>query len=159
MWKQITIFIIVATLLLIVGWFLYPTLLGSNATPAPIATATLTSLEQTGQVVTAQPSEIPIQAPTNTQIIQPTLTFVPSPVPPTAVPQRDLAISAADIQLFPAPQIYAGERVTFQIAPRVPDFLQVEDVVVDVLVDGQSVGRQTLTRQNFSAGRWAVRAA
>ena len=81
-----------------------------------------------------------------TATVEPSLT--PSPIPPTetAIPptevaamidpvQDDLSISAENIFIYPVPQLYAGDRATFQVRANVPDTVNPNEVFVDIYVD------------------------
>lgn len=83
------------------------------------------------------PTELTATAthPAPTAITLPTATPTVSPTPITT----DLALAPEDIYLYPVPNIYAGDRVTFQIIPQVPENVLVENVSVHVIVDGQDV--------------------
>ncbi|MAT97666.1 MAG: hypothetical protein CL608_11025 [Anaerolineaceae bacterium] len=84
--------------------------------------------------------------------IPPTNTVPPSPVPTdTAVPpQPDLAIQNGDVFLYPVPNVYAGDRVTFQILAHVPPNVEPQSVTVHVLVDYQDVAEGTLSARNLA---------
>lgn len=76
----------------------------------------------------------------------PAVSSTPSPFPlPTATPaEDDLAIFAEDVRLYPVPEVYAGERVTFQILAQIPPQVNPADVTVHVLVDYQDIVSGTL---------------
>lgn len=52
---------------------------------------------------------------------------------------HDLAIESDDILLLPVPAVYAGDLVTFQIAPNLPRGLAPNDVQVRILLDGEEL--------------------
>lgn len=85
-----------------------------------------------------QPAAATIAAPPATN--QPTAAPTASPTPITT----DLALAPDDIYLYPVPNIYAGDRVTFQVIPQVPENIVVENVSVHVTVDGQDVAAMQL---------------
>jgi hypothetical protein len=60
-----------------------------------------------------------------------------SPLRSPRLQSGDLAIAPEDVHLYPVPHIYAGERITFQVIPQVPENVVVEDVTIHILVDGQ----------------------
>ncbi len=78
-------------------------------------------------------------------------TSIPAPSSPTpgetsepeataaGIALQDLTIEADDITIYPVPTVYAGDRVSFQIAPVVPRGLAPNDVGVRVLIDGNEV--------------------
>jgi hypothetical protein len=61
-----------------------------------------------------------------------------------------LSINAPDVTLYPVPDIYSGDKVTFQVLPHVPKSIPVTDVVAVILVDGIEVARGPLDRRNWN---------
>ncbi len=98
--------------------------------------------------------------PTNTAASLPTdapPTDAPSPAAepsPTAMPDptdaADLSINYTDVILHPVPTIYAGDKVTFQLLPHVPEGIPVNEVNVAILVDGVQVAGGPLDRRNWN---------
>jgi hypothetical protein len=84
--------------------------------------------------------------------IPPTNTPSPPPIPSeiAAVPLPDLSISEEDIFLYPVPEIYAGDKVTFQILAYVPEIVDPRSVTVHVLVNYQDVAEGTLSSPNLA---------
>ncbi len=84
--------------------------------------------------------------------IPPTNTPSPQPVPSevAAAPLPDLSISEEDIFLYPVPEIYAGDKVTFQILAYVPEIVDPRSVTVHVLVNYQDVAEGTLSSPNLA---------
>lgn len=86
----------------------------------------------------------------------PTIEILPTPIPsavPTVVPTPlppDLSISNEDLFLYPIPEIYAGDRVTFQVLAHVPENVDPGSVTVHVLVDYQDVTQGTLSSRNLA---------
>lgn len=79
-------------------------------------------------------------------------TATPVPPAPTVTAEnspKDLSITAEDIQLFPVPKIISGDRVTFQVQPFVPEEMPVENVSVDIYVDGNIVSAGNLSWRNW----------
>lgn len=77
---------------------------------------------------------------------------------PTAPPKRpserdtasqDIGITAEDIQLYPVSKIISGDIVTFQVQPDVPEEVAIENVTVDIYVDGQLVSADHLAWRNW----------
>lgn len=68
----------------------------------------------------------------------------------------DLSIAVEDIQLFPVSKIISGDRVTFQIQPFVPKGVTVENVSVEIFVDGQLVSSDTLEWRNWEGNAQGV---
>ncbi len=133
------------------------------ATSAELATETAVSTNTTA------PTSVPeTTAPTSSTetasphedvgaSIDPTATILPAETPistvETVIPAPitgDLSISADNIFLYPVPEIYAGEQVTFQILAHVPDALSADDVPVQVWVDNQKIADGTLRWRNLA---------
>ena len=111
---------------------------GVPDTAVPLAT---NSVQETA--VSPQSPTVAIP-PTNTAAPPPSPTSVPTP------PPLDLSITEEDIFLYPIPNIYAGERVTFQILAHVPENVDPRAVTVHVLVDYQDVAEGTLSTPNLA---------
>jgi hypothetical protein len=69
------------------------------------------------------------------------------PVPTDAA---DLAINWSDVVLHPVPYIYAGDKVTFQLLPHVPESINVGDVTASIFVNGAQVASEPLDRRNWN---------
>lgn len=99
--------------------------LGETAVIPPQATAAATAVSQpessTPTLTLAAPTAAPTAAAT---------------VPPLPA-NNDLAIGLEDVHLYPVPHIYAGDRITFQVIPYVPENVPVENVTIHIIVDGQ----------------------
>ncbi len=112
--------------------------------PEPPPTAEIANAAPTTAVspitTTTQPTNEPIP-PTST-IVQPTATIQ------QLVP--DLSISAADVFLYPVPEIYAGDQVTFQILATVPTPVAADTVPVHIYVDGNELVSGTLGWRNLA---------
>ena len=96
-----------------------------------------------------------VQTPVATLTSPPLITPLPaSPTPefpPTnTLPPVDLAIESQHFFLYPAPEIYTGDQVTFQVFPFVPEQLNPADVEVQIRVDGQIVMDSHLTGRNLN---------
>jgi hypothetical protein len=93
------------------------------------------------------PTDAPTAAPTS----PPTAEVVPSPTHgPSHIAATDLALDAADVVLYPVPVVYAGDKVTFQLLPHVPESLRVGDVTATILVGGVQVASGPLDRRNWN---------
>ncbi len=97
------------------------------------------------ETAAATPSTQPTLSPT-----LPDPTPSPQPSPTNTLPPTDLAINTDDFFYYPAPEIYTGERVTFQVFPFVPDQLNPSDVEVMIKVDGQAILDNRLTGSNLN---------
>ena len=120
----------------------------TNSTTVPDASVPNTAVSSTNTPIpdTTVSSESPTVA------IPPTSTLAPDPSPistPTP-PPLDLSITNEDIFLYPVPEIYAGDRVTFQILAHVPDNVDPQSVTVHVLVDYQDVAEGSLSTPNLA---------
>ena len=109
----------------------------------PVATAVSSPTDpalETAVSPTAPSTDLP---PTNTAppAVLPTETAVP--------PQPDLSIEEKDVFLYPVPNVYAGDRVTFQVLAHVPDTVDPRSVTVHVLVNYQDVAEGTLSGRNL----------
>ncbi len=104
---------------------------GTQTEIAPTAAATLTPA--------------PTLSPTLPEL---TPTTLPSPTH-TLAPD-DLAITANHFFLYPTDAIYAGDQVTFQVFPFVPDKLTASDVELIITVDGQTILDGRLTGSNLN---------
>ncbi|HRQ38865.1 MAG TPA: hypothetical protein PLD25_13240 [Chloroflexota bacterium] len=93
------------------------------------------------------PTLLPSAVPTDTATSTLLSTSVPAPTDTPYPP--DLSISPEDVRLYPVPDIYAGEKVTFQILAHVPDNVNPADVTVHLLVNYQDVVSGTLNASNL----------
>lgn len=97
----------------------------------------------TPELATPLPIEetiLPTTLPTET--VPPTIT--PSPIP------NDLSLDASQIFLYPTPQIYDGDLVTFQILAYVPEVIKAEHVQVHIWVDNQLIVEDIMGSRNLS---------
>ena len=111
---------------------------------APTLTATAVLLPTLEPATTAPDITLTAVPPTSAPSPEPLATITPAPLPP------DLAINPDEVILYPAPQLYAGDKVTFQLRPFVPDNVSPENVTVTILVDGKQVGSGVLNERNLS---------
>ncbi|MCA9973640.1 MAG: hypothetical protein KC425_25680 [Anaerolineales bacterium] len=114
----------------------------ASGRPEEGQTAVSSALPTKPALVSATPTLSPSATPSLTPSPPPSPT--PTPVPP------DLSLQAANVVLYPVPQIYSGDRVTFQVLPFVPDNLAPENVVVHILVDDQVIATGALTGRNLA---------
>ena len=129
----------------------------TGAASAPTAVPAIGS-----ELATVAPS---VAVDTATAPIPPTDTIAPTqpptdiPIPtaepsPTAVADPteavDLAINYTDLILHPVPKIYAGDKVTFQLLPHVPESIHVNEVTAAILVDGVQMAGGPLDRRNWN---------
>ncbi len=116
-----------------------PTAVGASVAPTLAPSAPTT------------PLVIPPAEPTAAPVASPTTILLPSPTGgPAHIAANDLAIDAADIFLYPVSVIYAGDKVTFQLLPHVPEAITVSDVSAAIYVDGQQVAGGPLDRRNWN---------
>ena len=128
-----------------------PPPLGATALPTPLTPAADPATQPpipTDTLLT--PTDTPTEPPP-TPTDAPTVELLPSPTSgPAHTTAADLALDAADVVLYPVPVIYAGDKVTFQILPHVPETINVSDVSVAISVDGQQVAGGPLDRRNWN---------
>jgi hypothetical protein len=74
-------------------------------------------------------------------------TLPPTPIPSPA--SDDLSLTPENVRIYPAPQIYAGEKATFQLLAHIPPTINPADVTVHVLVDYQDIVSGTLNASNL----------
>lgn len=131
----------------------------------PVVAPTGGDLPTVSQPATADPATAS-GAPTAatdpaTASVAPADTLLPTNLPappaepsPTVIPDptdaADLSLNFTDVILHPAPQIYAGDKVTFQLLPHVPDGIPINDVTAAILVDGVQVAGGPLDRRNWN---------
>lgn len=121
-----------------------------KAAPTPVVLPTLTPLSTlalstvTATPPTPTPALIPTVTPSPTDTPTPTL---PATAPPVAAP--DLSLTAADVIIYPAPQLYVGDQATFQIIPHVPPEIPPGDVAVHISLDGELLVNDHLNRPNL----------
>ncbi len=136
----------------------------STGASAPTIVATAAPIEPTaggptadgGQPTAADPMALPV-APTDTLPAPslPTDAPPPSAAPsPSAMPNptdaADLSLNFTDVTLYPVPLIYAGDKVTFQLLPHVPESINIGDVTAIIAVDGVQVAGGPLDRRNWN---------
>lgn len=128
-----------------------------------VLTACQPTAETPTAVVPAPVNTIAVASPTSPPAPTATPTAVPSPtaVPPTLSPTNtpppdDLSLTGNDVYLYPVPEIYAGEKVTFQILAHVPETIDPHNVTVDVLVNYQDVAQGTLEYVNLGGDAVAL---
>ncbi|HID54600.1 MAG TPA: hypothetical protein EYP41_21495 [Anaerolineae bacterium] len=136
----------------------------SQATDSPTAVPSLPPITAVTSPITP-PTDPPAPTDSPTAVSALLNTSVPSPTaaPPTLKPEPtpsplplDLSISEDDVYLYPVPEIYAGEKVTFQILAYVPDNITPQDVTVNVLVDYQDIADGTLEYVNLGGDAVAL---
>ena len=97
----------------------------------------------TTELVTPAPTATTPANPTAPQETAETLPAAPADI-------QDLSLSIENVQLYPVPKIYAGDRVTFQIQPRVPENVNVNDVTISIYVDGANIVTDILSHRNWA---------
>lgn len=145
----------------------------TGAEPSLPATPTVVVATPVTTVAEVAPTDPPTLAPTDPATLAPTdpPTIAPTDPPtvaptdpPTALPGAttgaavgspvttpgDLSISAEGVVLHPSPTIYAGDKVTFQLLPFVPESIAVDSVLATIQVDGVPVASGPLERRNWN---------
>jgi hypothetical protein len=106
-------------------------------------TAPLAPTDTLAPVDTAVPPAAPSEAPSPS--------VGPSPsAEPRPTDAADLSIDWSDVILHPVPVIYAGDSVTFQLLPHVPESINTGDVTAAIFVDGVQVAGGPLDRRNWN---------
>ena len=151
-------FVLAMVALLTVGLAACNRTTGATSAPTIAPTAPLIQTTDNGPQTAAPTGQIP-ESPTVS--VPPTDTLPPTGAPspsveptPSALPDptdaADLSLNYTDVVLYPVPVIYAGDKVTFQLLPHVPDGLNVGDVTASVFVDGVQVAGGPLDRRNWN---------
>ncbi|MEM7117463.1 MAG: hypothetical protein AAF614_33835 [Chloroflexota bacterium] len=136
--------------------------LTDTALPTPVPTETqtepvqapTTALEPTVVVPTDVVEPTNEAADTPTSAPEPTETAVlpdagePTPTETAILP--DLSLTPEDVSLFPVPEIFAGDLVTFQVQPFVAKGINARDVTIHILVNGFDVVEGHLNARNFA---------
>lgn len=119
-----------------------------QAAPGTVSTQPMSPESAAVPLPTAQNTASP--APTETAVA----TLVPTMTPPptlTASPVPiDLSLDASRVYLYPVPDIYEGDLVTFQILAHVPDSVRADDVHVHISVNGQLLVDNILGWRNLA---------
>ena len=113
-------------------------------------TAIPTITNSVATVATAVPATVSPTPTLFSPTLAPTVTTTPSP------PPADLSISRDDVLLYPGPQLFAGDKVTFQMLPYVPEGVNPDEVTVAVFVDNVELGEAMLTDRNLSGEATSV---
>lgn len=90
------------------------------------------------------PTHIPEPTMTATAVTPETAVALPTP------PPLDLSIQAANVNLYPIPNIYSGDLVTFQVLPYVPDVITPEDVTVHIVINDDTIASGALSGRNLA---------
>jgi hypothetical protein len=126
-------------------------LMGSGCGMLPLAESTPPTA---GQLVAPATAVAEVTLP-------PTVTAVPPTAPPAPTPTAtplppDLSIRTEDVYLYPVPEIYSGDLVTFQVLANVPERLNGAEVSVHILVDYEEIDSGTLSRPNLAGDSVAL---
>jgi hypothetical protein len=78
------------------------------------------------------------------------------PAATSAAPVHDLAVTAEDVYIYPVPDIYEGDAVTFLVRPSVPDFVDSTAVTVQIDVAGTLNLSGNLTTNNLAGSPSAL---
>ncbi len=120
-----------------------PVVIGSESPTTEPSVAVDTAIAPVAPTDTLPPAQPPTDLPIPTAEPSPTAVADPTEA-------ADLAINYTDLILHPVPKIYAGDKVTFQLLPHVPDNLHVNEVTAAILVDGVQVASGPLDRRNWN---------
>jgi len=122
-----------------------PELIAVTSTPAATIERTLPTSESSY-----------VEEILQTTPVIPLIAEIDQPNVGTEESSQDLNLSIEDIQLYPVSKIISGDRVTFQIQPYVPDEITVENVPVEIYVDGQLVSQDTLDWRNWEGNAQGI---
>ena len=142
MFKRRAIFVLNFLLWVLIGC---QSAVNIQATPVPILTLPASPIMPTDQPSSVVPSITP----------EPEVTAVPPTPIPTPLPP-DLSITSDSIFIYPAPQIYTGDKVSFQVRPYVPHIVNTDDVVITVFVDGLEVGSSVLNDRDLDQSAYGL---
>ena len=142
MGRKLSRWLLLLMLIMLVGCVSAPdSSIPDTALPDTAVPSTNTPVQETAVSPNPPPTTLP---PTNTASPAPEPTSSPAP------PMPDLSITHEDVFLYPVPEIYAGDRVTFQILAHVPANVDPQAVTVHVIVDYQDVAEGTLSTPNLA---------
>jgi hypothetical protein len=132
------LFLLMIMLMSASGCRMLPVAGSSTAVPADPATLVAPGVTPEPSVTAVPPTNIPLP------------TATPTPLPP------DLSLTAEDVYLYPVPEIYAGDLVTFQVLADVPQQLRADEVSVHILVDYEEIASGTLSQPNLAGDSMAL---
>ena len=127
---------------------------GSDGSPnveqtAVPSLAATDAIPQTSDAVAIQPTTAVPDTPT----AEPPSPIPPTPTSPPTIPPpaaTDLSVSTSGLFLYPVPEIFAGDRVTFQILATVPEAVIPDEVPVHIFVDSVELANGTLGWRNLA---------
>lgn len=137
-----------------------PTATGDRAAVAP-DTPAATEAVSAAPTVTSPPTPMPATpaatitatpAATETAVAVQTATAVPSPTgaPTVAAANGDLALTADDVFVYPGPDVFSGDDVTFYVLARVPDSISPADVEVELQIEDLLTLTSALNGRNLA---------
>ncbi|MCB8968055.1 MAG: hypothetical protein H6660_14290 [Ardenticatenaceae bacterium] len=109
-----------------------------------------------GQETAVSFADLPTKGPLASTTPAGTQTNTPTPtatatIAPTATPiPPDLSLEVSDVNLYPIPNIYSGDLVTFQVLPYVPDTITPENVTVHIIVNDTTIASSVLSGRNLA---------
>lgn len=118
------------------------------ASPAPTSTAVPAETTATPLATAAATA-----ATTATMPATETATAVPAPSntpPSTAEVNGDLALTADDVFVYPGPDVYSGDDVTFYVLAQVPDSISPSDVEVELQIQDLLTLTSALNGRNLA---------
>ncbi len=111
---------------------------------------TTTAVSPLPSVTTSPPSPLPT---TTSSLVPVTPTTRPTATATTPV---DLSLYLSEVQLYPAPQLYAGDQVTIQASPYVPNTINPNDVTITVFVDGLEMESGVLNERDIAGNAFGL---
>lgn len=112
------------------------------ATPAPTATSAPTDDTPAAPAVTATATTAATQTATTTPL--------PSSTPAAVGETGDLALTADDVFVYPGPDVYSGDDVTFYVLAQVPDSVAPADVEVELHIEDMLTLTSALNGRNLA---------
>jgi len=128
----------------------------SQIKPRPELLAVTSTPASTIEQALPTPESLYVEEILQTTPVIPLITEIDQPNAGIEESSQDLHLSIEDIQLYPVSKIISGDRVTFQIQPYVPDEVSVENVPVEIYVDGQLVSQDTLDWRNWEGNAQGI---
>ena len=130
----------------------------TSADPTPVPINAISPSQPTQQI-TQQPTQTAAATNTqpSTQVASPSPTDTVAPSPTTPQATGELSLSAERIYIYPVPQLYTNDRVTFQVFANVPSEISAEDVTVAITIDGNEIIRGPMGRgSEFSVSPYGL---
>lgn len=130
---------------------------GASATPqtAPVTEAvspapTATTVPATATATSVATATLPAATATATSVQVATPAPPPSSTPAPVAANDDLALTNSDVYVYPGPDVYSGDDVTFYVLAQVPDSLSPSEVEIELQVEEQLTLTSALNGRNLA---------